>query len=134
MSFNKRTKFIYKAKNYCYGFSIRRENWKHLLEDEDHQLISGYLKQSVKLYYEKTILNIMKEEKLKAIEKWQGRADYQCMIAVRDNSHADRHCDSSAQTHTCDDEEDEVANAILKLNSKLDLIKVKNTKFFKSYD
>ena len=49
-------------------------------------MIAGYLKRSVKAYYDKNIYNIMKEEKMKAVKKWQGRADYQCMIAVRDNT------------------------------------------------
>ena len=62
LSFNKRTRFIYKSKSYCSGFSIRRSNWKHLMEEEDHLLIAGYLKQSVKAYYDKNIYNIMKEE------------------------------------------------------------------------
>jgi hypothetical protein len=56
------------------------------MEEEDHLLIAGYLKRSVKAYYDKNIYNIMKEEKMKAVKKWQGRADYQCMIAVRDNT------------------------------------------------
>jgi len=87
ISFNKRTKFIYLAKTYCNGYSIRRSNWKNLIDDEDHKIIAGHLKNSVRKYYEKNILNIMKQEKEKVIQKWYKRADYHCMIAVRDNSH-----------------------------------------------
>ena len=114
--FNKRTKFIYMAKTYCHGYSIRRSNWKYLIENDEHRTIAGYLKQSVKNYYDKNILNIMKSEKKKAIKKWQSRADYQCMIAVRDNS--DFHESSCSSCSEMD--EDEIAESILNINAKLD--------------
>jgi hypothetical protein len=101
------------------------------VEDDDHKVIAGYLKLSVKHYYEKNILNTMKQEKAKAIEKWKKRADYQCMIAVRENTAINLSSDSSADQ---DMDEHDIADTVLSLNKKLDLIRVKNSKFFRSYD
>ena len=44
MTFNKRSKFIYKTFTYCEGFSVRKTNWKTVIDDDDHSVISGHLK------------------------------------------------------------------------------------------
>jgi hypothetical protein len=84
MSLGKRTKFIYLAKTYCSGYSIRRSNWLKLIQEDDFKNLTRNLIQSFKQYYENTILTIMKEEKAKALKRWSTRADFESILAVRD--------------------------------------------------
>lgn len=53
MSFSKRTKFIYMAKTYCSGYSIRRSYWLELMQEDDFKGLIANLKQSFLQYYEK---------------------------------------------------------------------------------
>ena len=52
------------------------------------------------------------------------------MIAVRDNTEAK----GKSEESDASDSEDEMQTAILEINSKLDVIRHKNIRFFKGYD
>jgi len=92
MSMGKRTKFIYFAKTYCSGYSIRRFNWMKIIQEDEFKSLTRCLVQSFKEYYDKTILVTMTEEKEKAVQKWQKRKDFQSILAVRDVDN--EYCDS----------------------------------------
>ena len=70
VTFNKRSKFIYKTATYCEGFFVRKTNWKTLIDDDDHTIISGHLQKQLKRDYEKKLFGKVNEEKQKVIKRW----------------------------------------------------------------
>ena len=52
LCFNNRSKFVYKTYSLCQGYSMRKSNWKKILEDDDHVVLSQLLKKKIKLNYE----------------------------------------------------------------------------------
>ena len=83
VTFNKRTLFAYKTITACRGFFIRRNEWRGLMQDHDD--ISGHLKEAVKKEYEIHIMNRVMTEKKAIIAKWKARKDYQAMLQVVSN-------------------------------------------------
>jgi hypothetical protein len=43
MSMGRRTKFIYLAKTYCSGYSIRRSNWIKIIQEDDFRNLTRNL-------------------------------------------------------------------------------------------
>ena len=84
VTFNKRSKFIYRTVTVCEGFSVRKTNWKTLMDDEDNTIIAGHLKKLLKKDYTKTLFNKVNDEKTKILEKWQQRADFDAVLRVVD--------------------------------------------------
>ena len=52
MCFNTRSKFVYKTYSLCQGYSMRKSNWKMILENDDHAVLSQLLIKKIKLNYE----------------------------------------------------------------------------------
>jgi len=50
VTFNKRSLLVFRTASVCTGYSIRRTNWKQVIND--HPEISSLLKEQVKLEYE----------------------------------------------------------------------------------
>ena len=52
ITFDKRSKYIYKTSQTCTGFSIRRINWNTVIMDEEFKLIAEPLKKVIKKEYD----------------------------------------------------------------------------------
>lgn len=63
MTFNARSKYVYRTANTCTGFSIRRINWKEVVDNDEFRMITVHLKNAVKENYEETISSRIKKEK-----------------------------------------------------------------------
>lgn len=87
ISYNKRTRYIYKTNTQCSGFFIRRDRWWEILNNEEHKDISGNLVEQCKIYYFDNIHSKMKVEKEIAVKKWRSRCDYEAMISMKDYTH-----------------------------------------------
>ena len=76
VTFNIRSKFIYRTASFCEGCSVRKTKWMTLMEDDDHKIISYHLKKQLKKDYEKKLFNRVNDEKIKKLKMWGKRADY----------------------------------------------------------
>ena len=73
LTFNKRSQFIYKTSHNCKGYFIRKEHWKHIIDD--NPLVSNELKGQILKEYERTVrskINILKKRDVAQMSK---RAD-----------------------------------------------------------
>jgi hypothetical protein len=52
LTFNTRSDLVYRTFSLCQGYFIRRSNWKGIIEDEEHHILSSFIKQQVKKDYE----------------------------------------------------------------------------------
>jgi hypothetical protein len=82
ITFDKRSRYIFKTKKACTGFSIRRISWKTVIMDEDFQVIAQPLKKIIKKEYDQEILFRVNKEKQRLIDKWGDRKDYDAMLRV----------------------------------------------------
>ena len=108
MTFNKRSKFVYRTYTYCRGYTIRRSLWKSKIFNDDHEEIASAFKKIIKKDYEETTMNKVIEEKNRLVEKWNDRCDYSGMLRViyeGDHGHGDEHEDDDHR-----DEEEEKAS------------------------
>jgi hypothetical protein len=54
VTFNKKSRFIYKALANCNGFFIRKKNWRHILEDESmNKHFFEHIEKHIKSEYDK---------------------------------------------------------------------------------
>ena len=83
--YNKRSKYNYKPERRCEGFSIRRLLWKTFMKKDEHKIISSHLRKQIKKDYEIFIMNKVRLEKARAMQKWQMRNDYDGTLMVVDH-------------------------------------------------
>jgi hypothetical protein len=85
ITFDKRSKYIFKTSQVCIGFSIRRINWKIVMMDEDFDIITTPLKKKIMIEYEEVTAQRVTKEKATLMAKWAQRNDYDAMLRVVDN-------------------------------------------------
>lgn len=67
ITFDKRSKYIFKTHTTCTGFSIRRINWKDCIFNDEFEMITTPLKAKIKSEYEEVFARRVRREKIKAI-------------------------------------------------------------------
>ena len=106
VTFNKRSKFVYRTYYKCEGYSIRRSLWKIKVMSEEHEQIVETFKKTIKKDYEVNTMTKIIEEKKRLIGKWHERADYSGILRViyeDDHSHGEA---DQGDEHGEDEEED----------------------------
>lgn len=81
-TFNKRAIFIYRTKTLCEGYSVRKERWTELIDEDEFPNIAKTLKRNVESDYIKNIKDKVLQCKKKHIAKYHKRADYQQMLTI----------------------------------------------------
>lgn len=81
-TFNKRAIFCYRTKTRCEGYSIRKQNWKDLIDEDAYPNIAVTLKKNVEKDYLKNIKEKVLACKKKHIAKYHNRKDYQQMLTI----------------------------------------------------
>jgi hypothetical protein len=135
LSYNKRTRYIYKTNTMCTGFFIRRENWWNILGDEEHKVISTSLVEQCKRYYFVNIHSKMRIEKELAIKKWRSRSDYEAMISMKDFTHIQ--IKAADMTARIEDEtifETEVGDEIRQFEALVTISQERNEMIFSHWD
>ena len=90
VTYNKRSKFVYRTYTYCTGYTIRRQNWKSNVFNQEHEEIEAAFEKIITKEYEETTMNKVIEEKKRFMKKWNERCDYSGMLRViyeNDHSH-----------------------------------------------
>jgi hypothetical protein len=75
VTFNKRAVFVYRCKQDCSGYFIRRENWKDCLEIDPY--IEETIKSNVKFQYQEHIMKKVLSVKEQFMLKTAKRRDFQ---------------------------------------------------------
>ena len=122
MAYNKRTKFIYKTYKDCSGYSIKRLDWKKFMYQPENKTIAKLLRSQIKRDYEIFIMNKVRLEKARALEKWNQRADYDAVMQVVDNNNFDLNVKSPYNSDSSDDvgnEDTDSAQLVNQIISKL---------------
>jgi hypothetical protein len=88
LSFNKRSEYVYKTKTDCYGFSIRKKNWKSVIQDNPN--IADELLEQIELNYKRLIQTKMDKNIEKFLDKQRHRADYESILRVVHNDEIDQ--------------------------------------------
>jgi hypothetical protein len=86
LTFNTRSDFAYRTYTLCHGYFMRRENWKMIIENQEHHIFSNYFKEQVKKDYELHILCRIKPLKAAKMKKWMARADFRATLRVVSNN------------------------------------------------
>ena len=76
---------MFRTSRPCRGFSIRRTNWKSVLDDDDFKMITSPLKKQIKKEYDEVIASRVRKEKAVIVSKWMLRKDYDAMLKVVEN-------------------------------------------------
>jgi len=50
-TFNKRAIFVYRCRSDCEGYTIRKEFWNEIIENEEYADITHYVKQNIREDY-----------------------------------------------------------------------------------
>lgn len=79
LTFNQRAAFIYTTLTNCHGFSIRKVNWKKILDENPEMSI--ILKQNVLMQYLTQVRSKVLVKKKRAIIKMSQRNDHQMILA-----------------------------------------------------
>jgi len=82
LTYNKRSLFLFRTTSACFGYSVRRTNWKNLIAN--HPEISELMKEQIKKDYDILIERVL-EEKESMIRKWNKRSDYNGILSVISN-------------------------------------------------
>lgn len=81
-TFNKRAIFCYRTKTLCEGYSVRKKNWKNLVDEKIYPNIAKTLRKNVENDYLKNIKVKVLQCKKKHVAKYHGRHDYQQMLTI----------------------------------------------------
>ena len=75
MTFNCKTLFVYQVKDTYCGLTIRKDNWNSLMNNEEYEDITGYIKEKVATEYNNKIKKIMIMEQKKYVNRLKMRKD-----------------------------------------------------------
>jgi hypothetical protein len=116
VSFNKRSKYIYRTHTYCEGYTIRKTNWHIIMSDEEHSLLGNMLKKRIKREYQINTDWKIASIRKSMIDKWKRRADYEATLMMQEHGPEEPHESSQEE----DEKEDGLTLQLEELNSKFD--------------
>ena len=116
MSYNKRSKYIYRTHTYCEGYTIRKTNWHTIMSDEEHSLLANMLKKRIKKEYQINTDWKITSIRKSMIDKWKRRADYQATLMMQEHG-PEENQESSQEEY---EEENGLNLQLDELNSKFE--------------
>lgn len=83
VTYNKRTLFIYKTVEICWGYFIRKQNWINIMSNEDNKSFIYDAKTKIRNDFNKNIKEVLKSCKEYDVKKLSRRADYQRVLTLQ---------------------------------------------------